>query len=60
LVTAPPNQLAATIARYLQDDAARGAITDRAYELVTRELTMKQSAQRILDRLFALRWKWLS
>jgi hypothetical protein len=55
LVTAPPHRLAATIARYLQDDAARATITDRAYELVTRELTMKQSAQRILDRLLVLR-----
>lgn len=60
LATAPPNQMAATVVRYLQDDAARRAITDGAYELVAQELTMKQSAQRILDRLLALRREQLS
>jgi hypothetical protein len=51
LVEAPFAQLADTIARYLSDDKAREHISNAAYELVTKELTMANGIRRILDHL---------
>ena len=50
LVSAPVNQLADTIAHYAQQDTERSRIVERAYELVTSELTMRRSVNDILTQ----------
>ncbi len=47
-VTAPPEELADTIVRYLQDDDGRECIVDNAYELVTGKLSFCNSIARIM------------
>ncbi len=55
LVSAPVDQLADTIAHYAQQDAERSRIAERAYELVTSELTMRRSVNDILTQALAAR-----
>ena len=55
LVSAPVEKLADTIAYYVEHDAERAQIADRAYELVTTELTMRRSVSDILTRAVAQR-----
>lgn len=47
------DRIAQTIKSYLSEDAARQAITQEAYQLVTGEITMERSVARILDRVTA-------
>lgn len=53
LIETPLAEMADTILRYLDDDAARARISESAYRLVTTELTMANGIRRILDHLFA-------
>lgn len=55
LVAAPVDQLANTIAHYAQHDAERSQIAERAYALVTSELTMRRSVHEILTQTLARR-----
>jgi hypothetical protein len=52
LVETPIEQMADTIVYYLTHDEERLQIVERAYELVTRELTMHKAVQRVIERLF--------
>jgi hypothetical protein len=54
LVEAPVDQMADAICHYLEREEERLAITDRAYELVTRETGLKKM-QMILDRVCAMK-----
>jgi hypothetical protein len=51
LVQAPPEQMADTICHYLTHEDARRRIAERAYELVTTELTMANGVARIMERV---------
>lgn len=50
-VVAEPEKLAETIVYYLNNEVARQQITDNAYRLLTTELTMKHSLQKIMQAL---------
>jgi hypothetical protein len=56
-VAAPIEQLADTIVYYLQQDEERERIVDSAYQLVTTELTMRNTLQKIMAAATAARRK---
>jgi hypothetical protein len=49
-VAAPIDELAATIVRYLSAEEERRKITDRAWTLVTEELTMVNGVRRVIEQ----------
>lgn len=51
LVEVPIDDMADTICRYLRDDEARGRITERAYQLVTTDLTMARGVSQVLEQI---------
>jgi hypothetical protein len=55
LVEAPAEQITDTICYYLAHEEERCQIVDRAYQLVTTELTMAKSAAQILERTVLIR-----
>jgi len=55
LVSAPVDQLADTIAHYVTHETERSRIAERAYELVTSELTMRRSVSDILTQALSRR-----
>lgn len=55
LVESPIDLMADTICYYLSHNEKRQQIVDQAYQLVTTQLTMKNAASQILERVFSIR-----
>lgn len=51
LIESPVEEMANTICHYLDHEEERKAIAEQAYRLVTEELTMKRSVEKILERV---------
>ena len=55
LIEAPLEQMTATICHYLSHEEERQRIVDQAYQLVTKEFTMREGMARILEQVILLR-----